>query len=65
MSAQSSKDLVAKRLRTGEIAVWDPESRSVILIAHHKEGGTPSVRLIRGAELKALEEALGQVIVLV
>jgi len=48
------QDLVAKKLRTGEIAVWDQEAKSIILLAAPGKEDTLTARLIRGATLKAL-----------
>lgn len=62
---EQTKELVAKKLRTGEIAIWDSESGSVILIASPGKEGTITARIIRGASFKALEESLGDVIGLV
>ncbi len=64
MTEESREQLVAKRLRTGDIAVWDAKARRAILISSLKEGESGSVRVIRGAELKALDEAFGSIIVL-
>jgi hypothetical protein len=64
MTEENRDQLVAKRLRTGDIAVWDAQGRRVILISSLKEEGSASVRIVRGAELKALDEALGSIIFL-
>jgi len=58
------QQLVAKRLRTGEIAVWDGGSRSIILLAEPGREGTITARVIRGASFKALEQSLGSIVVL-
>jgi hypothetical protein len=61
-----SLDLTAKKLRTGEIAIWDSTTKSVILLSPvDGEKSTAFARVITGASLKALEEALGEVIQLV
>jgi len=56
-------DVVAKKLRTGELAVWDPQERAIVLVS--TSGGTPSARVIKGATFKALTEVLGSVVVLI
>ena len=57
--------LTAKKLRTGEIAVWDGEDKAVILVNPDVKEGTGVVRVLKGDTLKALEEALGDVVALV
>jgi hypothetical protein len=64
MKGEAAADIVAKRLRTGEIAVWDPDSRSLILIDAIASEKVVSARVIRGGEFKALEESLGAIVVL-
>jgi hypothetical protein len=59
-----TKGLTAKKLRTGEIAVWDDAERAIVLVSPPTKEGTAGARIIKGATLKALEEALGDVIVL-
>lgn len=59
----AAKDLVAKKLRTGEVAVWDGDLKQVIIVAQSQHG--PTVRVISGATLKSLEKALGDIVMLV
>ncbi|HEX7317050.1 MAG TPA: hypothetical protein VF297_24335 [Pyrinomonadaceae bacterium] len=58
-------ELVAKKLRTGEVAIWDQSERAIILVSPPTKEGALSARIIKGATLKALEEALGDVVVLI
>jgi hypothetical protein len=58
-------ELTARKLRTGEVAIWDPDERAVVLVSQITEHGTTTARVLRGATLKALEEALGDLIVLI
>jgi hypothetical protein len=62
-NGKEAKDLVAKKLATGEIAIWDETERLVILLSQTEKD--PSVRIISGATLIALEAALGSIVVLV
>ena len=62
---EAHKELVAKKLRTGEIAVWDPESRSIVLISQPSREGKVEARAISGAAFRALEEELSAIVVLV
>lgn len=62
-NGKEAKDLVAKKLTTGEIAIWDETERLVIIVSHKEKD--PSVRIIRGATLKALEASLGSIVMLV
>ncbi len=63
--SRSKKELVAKKLRTGEIAVWDPTTKSVMLLSKPGKETVISARIISGASFHAMNEALGDVIVLV
>jgi hypothetical protein len=61
-------ELIAKKLRTGELAIWDPKERAIVLIdptTKQASEGIATARIIKGATLKALEEALGDVVVLI
>lgn len=60
-----AKQLVAKKLRTGEIAIWDDTEKSVVLVSFPGGEGHAVARVLRGQTLKALDEALGDVVVLV
>lgn len=62
---KKTKNLVAKKLRTGEIAVWDADTKSIFLTATPEGSTTVVTRVISGASFRALEEGLGDVIVLV
>lgn len=64
MEGKGSEDLVAKRLRTGEIAIWDGAARQITLVPSPKDRATTPVTVLRGAEFIALQEALGPVVVL-
>lgn len=57
------EDVVAKRLSTGEIAVWDA-SRRIMIIANADEK-KESLKVIRGKTLQEIERQLGHVVVLV
>lgn len=59
-----NETLIAKRLRTGEIAVWDPDTRSIILVAVPKKEGTVMARIVTGRSFAALQEVLKDVVVL-
>jgi hypothetical protein len=59
------EDVVVKRLRTGELAVWDGESKELILIRRARETSEATVRVIRGDEFHALQEAMRGIVVLV
>jgi hypothetical protein len=61
----SAKELTAKKLRTGEIAIWDDAERAIVLVSTPTKDGAVGARIIKGATLKALEEALGDVILLI
>ncbi len=62
---KAAVDVTAKKLRTGEVAVWDPSSKSILLVDKPGKASTGSVRIIKGSTFKALEEALGDITVLV
>jgi hypothetical protein len=64
-TAEVAKTLVAKKLRTGEIAVWDDTQKAIILIGRAGPDGHAIARIIHGSTLKALEAAMGDVVVLV
>ena len=66
-AAAAGAGLVAKKLRTGEIAIWDSKERAIVIISSTKETkeSTTTARIIKGSTLKALEEALGDVVVLI
>jgi len=64
-TSRPTQELTAKKLRTGEIAVWDDTERAIVLISPPTREGAATARIIKGATLKALEEALGDVIVLI
>lgn len=63
VKAQSS-ELVAKKLRTGEIAIWDHSTKSIILLSPPGKESTVVARVIKGASFKALQEGLGSIVVL-
>ena len=56
-------ELVAKRLATGEIAVWDATRRVVMII--NADEKKESLKLLRGKTLKEIEKQLGGIVVLV
>lgn len=59
-----AKELTAKKLRTGEFAIWDNDEKAIILVSSPNNEGIAGARIISGATLKSLEEALGDIIVL-
>jgi hypothetical protein len=62
--ATKKEEPIVKRLRTGELAVWDPSQKAIVLLPPLTKDVTQTARVIRGASLKALQESLGDVIVL-
>ena len=63
---QEPQDLVARKLRTGEIGIWDPDNHVIILIPAPSPGeSTVVARVIAGGSFVALQEILGDVVVLI
>jgi len=57
--------LTARRLRTGEIAIWDAHDKSLIIVSRGSHSGGITATELKGASFHAISKMLGGVIQLI